>query len=74
MEGILLAYPGAFTYRDLIKLKGRDFELWVRRAQMVLIDKRADAIYIARLALYGKDDYEDEVARLEFQRLYYERD
>ena len=68
----MLAYPGTFSYTKLLRLKKRDFEFWVWKAQKALVKKEmvlANTIRIsqAKQEHYSRffDDRRTELARLD---------
>lgn len=56
-----MAYPGAFTYKDLVRLSKRDFEFWYEKATKSYIQQELRMINTFRIAQAENQQYRNIV-------------
>lgn len=70
---IATAFPGLFSYGDLLDLDVRDFAWWTRKGRVANARKRLAALCELRVAFHGDDAYERQVRDLVDQIELWER-
>ena len=56
------AFPGLFTFVDLLNLDVRDFEFWSREAQRKVLNEKIEALRLSRMAWAETEFVRDELA------------
>lgn len=70
IEGIFTiaaAFPGQFTYIELLNLDVRDLVIWWRKAQKYLIELQLKNIQAARMAMVDNSAYCEVISALEME-------
>jgi hypothetical protein len=64
---IASAFPGQFSYVELLNLDVRDLTYWFKAAQKKILTNRIWAIHVARLAMAADKTFTNVVGDLEGQ-------
>lgn len=57
MSVIMTAFPGQFSYRELINLDFREFEFWGKKAQQILLQTQLKLLLTTRAAMAETDGF-----------------